>query len=147
MCMDVRKICECGRHKVQFHLRDNVLLPEVISRLFCPECAGPENFKAESMVNDNGWIIEYDIVLAKMMIAQKMMIDVEEIEPGFIFDEGYACWQEMYPGEQEEIKKEKSEIIAILKEDQSRYLAAIQSWNIKRITDLKSKGWRKVQRA
>ena len=32
MCIDVRKTCECGTHTVQFHLRDNIMPPQVISR-------------------------------------------------------------------------------------------------------------------
>lgn len=147
MCMDIRKSCECGKQRVQFHLRDNILLPDVIERLYCPECHGPVNFGPAAMINDNGWIIEYNMVLAKMMVVQKLMIDADTVTPEFIFDEGYACWQEMYPGEQDEIKTEKTKIVKLLKTDQKRYLETIQNWNIRRIEELKACGWRKVQRA
>ncbi len=59
----------------------------------------------------------------------------------------YFCWQEMYPGEQADIRDERQKIIELLKESQQQYLEAMQSWNIKRIERLKSQGWRKVQRA
>lgn len=98
MCMDVRKKCECGKNLIQFHLRDNILLPEVITNLYCPECHGPEIFDSASMLNDNGWIIEYDMVMAQMTVVQKIMVDIESVTPEFIFDRGYASWQEMYPG-------------------------------------------------
>ncbi len=147
MCMDVRKKCECGKHLIQFHLRDNIVLPEVITDLYCPECHGPESFDRSSMLNDNDWIIEYDMVMAKMMVVQKMMVDIEDVTPEFIFDRGYACWQEMYPGENTEIKQERDRIVALAKTDQKKYLETIQRWNVDRIKELKSRGWRKVQNA
>ena len=147
MCIDVRKTCECGTNTVQFHLRDNVLLPEVISRLFCPSCPGDTGYNEATMLHDNGWTIEYDMVLAKMLIAQKLVMDPEQVGPEFIFDGGYASWLEMYPGEREEIKEERDKIIALLKEDQKKYLQTIQQWNIGRIQRLKSEGWRKAQLA
>jgi hypothetical protein len=145
--MDVRKQCECGEHIVQFHLRDNVMIPEVISRLFCPACPGSTGFDHTSMLCDNDWIIEYDMVLACSLAGKKLQIELDEVRPEFIFDKGYACWQEMYPGEQADIKEEREQIIALLKEDRQQYLEAMQSWNIDRIELLKSQGWRKALRA
>ncbi|MBU0730048.1 MAG: hypothetical protein KKE17_08505 [Proteobacteria bacterium] len=145
MCIDVRKQCQCGRAKVQFFLKDNVMLPEVLSRLFCPKCPGDEPFDEEAMLADNGWVIEYDIPLAKMLAATKMIDDPENINPGYLFDKGLACWQELYPGEQEDIKEERAGMVALSKEDQKKYLETIQRWNIHRVQKLKQAGWRKVQ--
>ena len=61
MCREVRKSCECGSENVQLHMRDNVMGEEVISRLFCPDCSQDISFDQETMVNDNGWILEYDM--------------------------------------------------------------------------------------
>ncbi|MGV1100987.1 hypothetical protein ACUUL3_16450 [Thiovibrio sp. JS02] len=144
MCIDVRKTCECGARKVQFHLRDNLMQPEVIQRLFCPACPGNTAFDEQAMLNDNGWVIEYDMPLAKMLAASRLQLDMDAVNPGFIFDHGYACWLEMYPGEREEIKEEKDKIVALLKEDQKKYLEAIQRWNIERVSRLKAEGWRKA---
>ena len=147
MCIDVRKTCECGANTVQFHLRDNVLLPEVISRLFCPSCSGDTGYSESAMLQDNGWTIEYDMVLAKMLMASKLVMDPEQVVPEFIFDNGYASWLEMYPGEREGIKEERDKIIELLKDDQKKYLQTIQKWNIGRIERLKTEGWRKAQLA
>ena len=147
MCIDVRKICECGRHTVQFHLRDNIMMPQVIARLFCPECPGDRAYDRATMVYDNDWIIEYDMELARTMLAQKLQIDQDDVVPEFIFDRGYACWQEMYPGEQEDIREEREKIIELLQQDRNVYLQTMQDWNIARIQRLKSAGWRKVQQA
>ena len=147
MCIDVRKTCECGTHTVQFHLRDNIMPPQVISRLFCPSCPGSIAFDQETMLCDNDWIIEYDMELARTMLEKKLQIDPEDVAPEFIFDRGYACWQEMYPGEQKDIKEDREKIIELLQQDRNVYLHAMQDWNIERIERLKSAGWRKVQQA
>jgi hypothetical protein len=147
MCLDVRKTCECGMHSVQFHLRDNIMAPQVISRLFCPSCKGDKPIEPQSMLYDNGWIIEYDIDLARGLLGQKLKTDAEDVTPEYIFDKGYACWLEMYPGEKEDIKEDRQKIMELLQEDRNVYLQAMQKWNIERIERLKSAGWRKVQQA
>jgi len=144
MCVDVRKKCECGKRTVQFHLRDNLMQPEVLRRLFCPDCPGDAAYDRGSMLNDNGWVIEYDMMLARMLAVSKLQIDREELTPEYIFDKGYASWLEMYPGEREEIRDEKEKIMAMLQVDQKKYLQTMQSWNIGRIAALKAAGWRKA---
>jgi hypothetical protein len=96
------------------------------------------------MLRDNKWIIVYDMLLAKDLATKKLGVDPECVRPEFLFDTGYACWQEIYPGEQEEIRAEKQEILKLLKQDQKKYLETIQSWNIDRIEKLKEAGWRKT---
>lgn len=147
MCMAVFKKCECGSRSVQFHLRDNVLPPEVLTRLFCPDCPGGQGFDAASMVNDNGWIIEYDMVLATMQLLQVRMVDREMVQPGYIFDQGYATWLETYPGEREDIREARERLIALKGSNQQRYLQEMISWNIERLAELKAQGWRKAQAA
>lgn len=144
MCIDVRKTCECGANNVQFHLRDNLMQPETIARVFCPKCHGDTPFVDETMLQDNGWVIEYDMVLARFLASTKLAMAANEITPEFIFDEGYACWLEMYPGEKEAIKVEKEKLLLLQKKDQREYLNAITSWNINRINQLKDAGWRKA---
>ena len=147
MCIDVRKTCECGSHTVQFHLRDNIMMPQVIARLFCPSCKGGISFDTATMLCDNDWIIEYDMELARGLLTKKLQIDLDYVAPEYIFDNGYVCWQEMYPGEKEEIMEDREKIIELLQQDRNLYLQTMQDWNIARIERLKSAGWRKVQQA
>ncbi len=147
MCMEVRKTCQCGKQTAQFHMRDNIMSQEVIEELYCPDCSGPEQIDPETMLNDNGWVIKYDMELARFLAVSKLMVDPESVRPGYLFDSGYACWLEMYPGEKEDILEERKEIMALQKEDPSRYLKEISSWNIARIERLKADGWRKAQAA
>ena len=69
------------------------------------------------------------------------------MQPGYIFDMGYACWLEMYPGEKADVLTERAEIMQLQKTDPGRYLKEISSWNIARIDRLKADGWRKAQAA
>ena len=147
MCQEVRKTCKCGQNSAQFHLRDNVLSREVISELYCPHCSDRIEPDPSTMVMDNGWIIVYDMDLARFMAMSKLTLDAEQVQPGYIFDMGYACWLEMYPGEKEDILEERAEIMQLQKTDPGRYLKEISSWNIARIDRLKADGWRKAQAA
>ena len=144
MCLAVFKTCECGSKSVQFHLRDNLLQPEVVSRLFCPKCAGTQHFDEKNMLNDNGWVIEYDMLLAQGALLGRKTLSPEELSPAYLFDQGYCTWLETYPGEKEEIREERQAIIDLQKTDQQRYLQEMISWNVKRVQVLKGVGWRKA---
>ena len=147
MCIEVKKTCECGASEVQFHLRDNLLMPEAVVRLFCPGCPGDVPFDPDTMLMDNGWIIEYDMTLARGILAKRLGPEAEAATPQFVFDHGYATWLETYPGEREDIEAERSEIIAMAKTDPKGYLQRIQAWNIERMERLKEAGWRKAMLA
>ena len=147
MCMDIRKTCHCGKHSVQLHLRDNIMAKEVVVGLYCPECGADVQLDYQTMLYDNGWVIVYDMDLAKFLAVANLRMEPENVQPGFLFDEGYATWQELYPGEQRDIAAERNDIIKLMAEDQQRYLTEIHRWNIERVARLKAEGWRKVQRA
>ena len=147
MCQEIRKTCHCGQFSAQFHLRDNLLTQEVIVSLYCPHCSNTVQLNPQTMLMDNGWIIEYDMDLARFLLTSKLLLEREQIQPGFIFDSGYACWLELYPGEKEDILEERAEIMALQKKDPKLYLQEISRWNIDRIERLKEKGWRKAQAA
>ncbi|MDH3349368.1 MAG: hypothetical protein OEM02_14880 [Desulfobulbaceae bacterium] len=147
MCIDIRKTCNCGKHTVQLHMRDNILGEEAITELYCPTCSSTIDFNYKNMVHDNGWTITYDMILAKFLITSRLTIEPDNIQPGFLFDEGYATWQEMYPGEKNDIVEERQKILKLQEVDQQRYLSEISKWNIERIKRLKKEGWRKVQQA
>ncbi len=145
MCMEVRLRCECGAKEAEFNLRDNVMPPEVIVSLYCPSCSAHAEFDPESMIQDNGWLIEYDMEMARFMAVSKLGIPPEKVTPAFLFDEGYATWKELYPGELEDIKAEKEAIVAILKEDPQRYFEELRKWALARVERLKAEGWRRAQ--
>lgn len=147
MCQEVSRQCSCGKERVSFHLRDNIMSEEVIDRLFCPSCSGTITLEEERMVEDNGWVIEYDMDLARMYAIAKLGVQPAQVQPGFVFDEGYATWREMYPGETREIAGERERIIAMKEKDPQEYLTAINAWAVARTERLKAAGWRKARRA
>lgn len=147
MCIDVRKTCACGKQSVQFHLRDNIMSHEVIAALHCPDCSEKAEVNDATMITDNNWIIEYDMELARFLAASKLRIPPDMVNPAYVFDTGYATWQEMYPGEQKDILEERKSIMELLKTDSTEYLKQISSWNIARVERLKADGWRKAQAA
>ncbi len=147
MCLNVRKSCSCGNEDVQFHLRDNVMTQEVILNLFCPQCSSDIVLDQTSMIYDNGWVIEYDMDIARFSAISKLTMEPELVQPGFIFDEGYASWQEIYPGEKTDVENDRQRIMNLMKIDKKRYLVEMSRWNIERINSLKEKGWRKLKRA
>lgn len=147
MCQEVNRDCSCGKEKVSFHLRDNIMSPEVIDRLFCPDCSGTVTLEKENMVEDNGWVIAYDMELARMYAIAKLGMKSAQVLPGFVFDEGYVTWREMYPGETRDIADERQQIISMKEKKPQEYLTAITAWAVERIARLKAEGWRKAKRA
>ncbi|MFH1217409.1 MAG: hypothetical protein V1706_12980 [Pseudomonadota bacterium] len=144
MCVEVRKKCECGRSDAQFHMRDNIMSGEVIENLYCPACSSSTTLNQGTMIHDNGWIIKYDMTLAKMYGITKLSMPAEDVKPEFLFDQGYATWREMYPGETTDIAGEREAIIARKDEDPKRYLQEINAWAVNRVQRLKEAGWRKA---
>ncbi len=147
MCREVSRDCSCGKENVSFHLRDNIMSPEVIGRLFCPACSGTVALEKENMVEDNGWVIEYDMELARMYAIAKLGMEPAQVGPGFVFDEGYVTWREMYPGETRDIAEERQRIISMKEKAPQEYLATITAWAVERVARLKAEGWRKAERA
>mgnify|MGYP007051338995 CR=1 len=91
--------------------------PAVIDKLYCPDCSGNDPFDEASMLYDNGWVIHYDMEIAKGLAAQKLGMDESSVDPGFVFDFGYCCWQELYPGEKDDMRAEKEQIQKLAKTD------------------------------
>ncbi|MEN8141209.1 MAG: hypothetical protein ABFR97_08320 [Thermodesulfobacteriota bacterium] len=147
MCVEVKKRCECGQQEVQFHFRDNIMDPEVIDRLYCPTCSADVAVDQRAMVADNGWLIKYDMTMAAMFAITKLDMAGSSATPDFLFDHGYATWLEMYPGEKQDVKAERQEIIARKDDDPMAYLREINDWAVARVERLKEMGWRKAQLA
>lgn len=141
MCMDYKVSCECGKYTASFSFRDNIMPPEVVNRLYCPECATDVNFDPSKMLIDNGWIIEYDMDVARFSAR---VLPIKDISPEFIFDEGYCTWRGMYPMDYIDSVNERQKIMELSKIDPRRYLEELKSWGIQRMERLKVEGWRKA---
>ncbi len=144
MCMEYSLRCECGRKEASFNFRDDIMPPEVISRLYCPECSKEIRLDPERMIADNGWVIEYDMDIARFAATKTPHLLVKKLTPEVLFDEGYATWRGVYPGDHIDSARERQALVALAKTDPKAYLEKIKTWGIERMKRLRAEGWRKA---
>ncbi|NOX19945.1 MAG: hypothetical protein GXO99_01600 [Nitrospirae bacterium] len=144
MCMEYSMRCSCGAKEASFNFRDEIMPPEVISRLYCPECSKEIAFNSQKMIADNGWVIEYDMEVARFSALKSPHLLKEELTPEFIFDEGFATWRGIYPGDHVDSAREREEITRLAKIDPKAYIERIKTWGIERMERLRKEGWRKA---
>jgi hypothetical protein len=143
MCMAHEMKCTCGARSASFHFKDNIMPEQVVRELYCPACASSVAPDDATMVSDNGWIIRYDMEVAKA-VGGRISAD---ITPGLLFDEGYCTWNGMYPGDHIDSVRERESITAMAKTDPVGYLKKLKTWATERSARLKDAGWRKAQNA
>lgn len=143
MCMAHEVTCVCGNGYAGFDFRDEIMTGEVIRRLYCPYCSRDIRFDHKSMLYDNGWIIEYDMDIARFQ-AQRLNNITEELTPELIFDRGYCTWRGIYPTDHIDSTIERAEIAKLAKIDPRRYLKEIKEWANTRMERLAKEGWRKA---
>jgi hypothetical protein len=134
--------CKCSSKTASFHFKDNIMTEQVIKTLYCPNCSSDINVNPEKMIVDNGWVIEYDMDIAKLM-GQKISNTI--ITRDILFDEGYCTWNGVYPGDHMHSVKEREDITALAKSNPSMYLNRIRAWAKERAERLKNEGWRKAK--
>ncbi len=144
MCMAYEKSCSCGARSASFHFRDNVLPEQIVKDLYCPSCAREIALNPADMVRDNGWVIRYDMDMARFLTVGKIQ---GSITPDVLFDEGYCTWNGMYPGDHLDSVKEREKITALAKTNPVEYLKKLKTWAVERSERLKDEGWRKAQNA
>ena len=98
MYLNLRRFCSCGCNSAYLSCRDNLLPAEILVNLFCPKCR-PQQLRDATMLQDCGWILEYDVERAQVFFALRGL--KSPATPAFIFDEGYLSWQGLAPGDQE----------------------------------------------
>ncbi len=145
MCVDHKIICSCGKNSASFNFKDDLLPPEVVNRLYCPECSASTPYKPESMIADNGWIIDYNMEVARFM-AQKVA-SADAVAPGFRFYEGYCTWRGIYPNDHIDSARERDELVKMAKTDPRRYFEELKTWGNRRMERLAREGWRKAHEA
>ncbi len=141
MCVEHRKICNCGKSSASLFFRDEILHEEVINALYCPSCSSDVPYDNRTMVRDNGWVIEYDMDVVNFM-GQKL--PAAEATPDFVFDEGYCTWNGVYPTDRADSAKEREELVQIAKINKKKYLEEFKNWGVKRMERLEMEGWRKA---
>ena len=146
MCMSHKVRCTCGRESAEFSMRDEVMAPGVIKALYCPSCGEGLDFSGETMLDDNGWVIEYDMEQAGIY-SSRLGLPAGKLTPEFIFDEGYCTWAGYCPGDIRKAAEEKAEIVKMMKTDPKTYVKALMVWGKERAQRLGREGWRKARAA
>ena len=144
MCMDHAISCRCGAQIARFQFKDSLLPPEVITDLRCPSCAAGIVFDAQSMIRDNGWILAFNMEIARFMLNQHPL-PIGGITPEFLFDEGYGTWRGMTPTDALDALRERELILQYAKTDPKRYFEELRNWGTARMSRLGKEGWRKAR--
>lgn len=142
MCVACLKMCSCGAGSASIHFRDNILPDEVVSGLYCPVCSKTVKFDPDSMVYDNGWIIVYNMDVARSAGRGRIS---HHISPETLFFEGYCTWNGIYPGDHIDSVAERDEIVSLAKTDPKEYIKRLKTWANDRMMRLAGEGWRKAR--
>lgn len=145
MCMMEIRRCVCGARSAYLNFRDNLLPPEILVKLYCPECGESAAFDPESMVADCGWIMEYDMDGARFYFIKGGLSP--DLTPEIIFDEGYLTWQGFSPKDHEIRAELKERLAPLIREDLSVYLQSLKTEWLAHVDRLKAEGWRRAQQA
>lgn len=144
MCMAYERNCKCGAASASFHFKDNLITEKAIGDLYCPSCAKTVAFDEATMVADNGWMIRYDLEMARFSANGKIG---GSLTPDLLFDGGYCTWNGMYPGDHIDSLREREKITALAKTNPIEYIRKLKAWAVERAEKLKGDGWRKAQNA
>ncbi len=143
MCMSIKRRCACGAAEAQFMHRDNVLPAHILVGLYCPRCCSRATGDRAAMIEDRGWLLEFDMEEAQYLFWQKGI--AREITPEFIFDEGYCSWNGLTPGDLDERADLHRELAPLLARDRLLYINTMKSRMLEHVAALKAAGWRKAQ--
>lgn len=143
MCRNERRFCRCGRNSASLLFRDNLLYPEILLNLFCPQCQDLTVWDGAAMLRDCGWILEYDLAGAQALLKQRGIRGTAT--PEFLFDEGYLSWQGLSPGDLEINAELHGRLAPLIEQDLSLYLQSMKTEWLKHVAALKAAGWRKAQ--
>jgi hypothetical protein len=145
MCLQQSRACLCGRRMAYLSFRDNVLTPEILRTLYCPECSSQAEWDAACMVADCGWILEYDMSGARFFMNQRGLNT--EVSPDLLFDEGYLTWQGFSPLDHEVNSELHQRLAPLTQYNMQEYLQSLKSEWLAHVAALKAAGWRKAQHA
>jgi hypothetical protein len=137
-------VCKCGKKNASFNFKNEIMPTEVIEALYCPDCSQGVDVRADTMLSDNGWLIHFDMDVAGLYDNKLPVHDQSSISPETLFDQGYATWRGIYPGDHIDSVKERSELTAMAKENPRKYFEEMKNWAINRMAKLRQEGWRKA---
>jgi len=145
MCRNESRFCRCGHQAAALLFRDNLLFPEILLNLYCPECQDRAVWNDATMIRDCGWVMEYDMPGAHALLRHRGINAA--VTPEFLFDEGYLSWQGLAPGDQDLNAALHRQLSPLIEQDLPLYLQSLKSKWLQHVAELKAAGWRKAQAA
>ena len=142
MCVDHSVHCSCGKGSASINFRDEILPFEVITKLSCPVCSPVAPYDPSTMIADNGWVIGFDMDVARFMLRK--VAPADRVTPEFIFDEGYCTWRGITPSDHIDSVRERNGLLQLAQTDRKRYFEEIKNWSNNRMEHLAREGWRKA---
>ncbi|MBU2603288.1 MAG: hypothetical protein KKA32_14170 [Actinobacteria bacterium] len=117
--------------------------------IHCPDCHESVEFHPATMVDDNGWILEYDMELAGFHLEARGRApeNPKELTPEWIFDHDFSTWNGLTPTDAFDKPMEMHELMAETKGDARANFEALKSWTKERTGRLADRGWRKAKLA
>ena len=143
MCMNQRRFCVCGHNSAFLLFRDNLLPPEILLNLYCPRCRHQAAWDETAMLEDCGWVLEYDVERAQTYFDLRGL--KKRATPEFLFDEGYLSWQGLAPGDHEVNARLHRSLAPLIEQDLNLYLKSLKAEWTAHVAGLKAAGWRKAQ--
>jgi hypothetical protein len=137
-------LCKCGKKDASFNFKNEIMPPEVIQALYCPECPEGPGIDSGNMLKDNGWVIHFDMEVAGLYGRKLPAHDMQNLSPETLFDKGYVTWRGVYPGDHIDSVREREELAKLAKTDPGKYFREMKNWAISRMARLKDEGWRKA---
>ena len=73
--------------------------------------------------------------------------DRHDLDPAYLFDNGYSSWNGFTPTELEDSLRERDAIRRQYNKDVLQFVARIKEWGLARVHMLSDQGWRKAKLA
>ena len=143
MCLNERHFCECRRNSAFLSFRDNLLPPEILLKLYCPHCRPEMALDRATMLEDCGWVLEYDVERAQAYFDLRGLRP--RATPDFLFDAGYLSWQGLAPADEAVNARLHRRLAPLVRQDYALYLKTLKTEWLAHVAGLKTAGWRKAQ--
>lgn len=148
MCTHNKVLCKCGLGVAYLFFRDDILPEETVLDIYCPACSHLAKWDPSAMIRDVGWIIHYDMEVARFYLQKKNILkQEEEVTPEFLFFEDYCSWYGLTPTDIEEGIQLTRELEQLKNRNLRQYFEVFKKRRIGRVNELKAQGYLKALRA
>jgi len=83
----LKRDCECWGYTASLKFRDRGLRKDAIRHIYCPECSPGIRKNAARMIEEDGWLVEYDPSLLRPLSAK---VRIEKATEGTGFFDIYV---------------------------------------------------------